>query len=681
MTDSYYLINDHTKFHFEIENLRIEFEGRQEFLEPKEARILKYVLEKHVDGLIKSEAILDDNWDYWSDKKVLQKVLSTLRKKFKRIGVTENGFFAADASYKINYRGVLVNEAEQADKVKRQYKDKILRYLKTVVPMIITVVVAFVAYVKLNEGPRFTVGNIIQSTTLDGISLQPDLSPDGRAMAFSHQKQGFGQIYLKIDAILNLVVLTEGHFDQVPSWSPSGRQLAYQRKRQDKCEIRLIKLDADYQKVGEDKVIYHCNQLTDLMSLSFKDENTLFFTEATRINGPAQINRLDLNSLKVTAYLSESSAMSSVSNSGSGQYFIVYNQDLGSLYSLQSPDSKVFHINKVNENNTVTRLREMRDKILSFDIFDNHVIFKDLDNELKSFDIDDPKDLTTIYKNPLKTISYPVVSANNNKIAIVSGSAYKNSLFTLSLADNQISQLMSAQTLVKHPQELDQEVFFMSDEAGIFQIYSYSNALKTQLTNFSNNKKIVYFSLSNDRKWLAVSFLDSTTIYERHVGGITEVKSFAVASYPSFSKNSERILLSNLIGTGTQEQSLIEYYVDGFKETGISIRNAAYGMYHDSGIIFPAADNSIKLFKLNGVDTIIENLKVGSRGLIAVNDTDMFISSDEVSQVIKVNLKTRAREVLAAPIHGQISANNDHLLFKRREPGSMVIFKGELNAL
>ena len=90
MTENYYLINKEIKFYFDIENQCIEFNGNSESLEPKEAQILKYILEHTTDGLIKSEAILDENWEFWSDKKVLQKVLSTLRKKFKSIEVAEN---------------------------------------------------------------------------------------------------------------------------------------------------------------------------------------------------------------------------------------------------------------------------------------------------------------------------------------------------------------------------------------------------------------------------------------------------------------------------------------------------------------------------------------------------------------------------------------------------------------
>ena len=133
MTD-YYLINDHIKFYFDIENQCIEYQGESTSLEPKETKILKYILEQNKDGLIKSETILDDNWAHWSDKKVLQKVLSTLRKKFKQIGVKENGFIAAGTDYKINYQGVLVTQDQEKLKRGNALKTKITKKTWTSTP-------------------------------------------------------------------------------------------------------------------------------------------------------------------------------------------------------------------------------------------------------------------------------------------------------------------------------------------------------------------------------------------------------------------------------------------------------------------------------------------------------------------------------------------------------------------
>ena len=105
-----YLINDTVKFVFDSELQFIESRVGKELLEPKEARILKYILDNNIDGQISALEILDDNWDIWSDKKVLQKVLSILRKKLKKVGMIENGFVAQGVNYKITLNGVLIEQ-------------------------------------------------------------------------------------------------------------------------------------------------------------------------------------------------------------------------------------------------------------------------------------------------------------------------------------------------------------------------------------------------------------------------------------------------------------------------------------------------------------------------------------------------------------------------------------------
>lgn len=687
MTDSYYLINDQIKFYFNIENLRIEFNGQQQSLEPKEARILKYVLENQVDGLIKSEAILDDNWDYWSDKKVLQKVLSTLRKKFKNLGVTENGFVAADSNYKINYNAVLVNEAEQAQKRSRLLLEKTLKYLKTLVPVAIILMVAVFVVGKVDLQRDFSVSNIIQATTIDGVSVEPALSSDGRAMAFSHKRDGQSQIFIKLDANLNYQVLTDGPNDQVPSWSPSGKRLAFQRRVGQQCEIRMLTLDEHYSKAGQDSLVAECSSVTDLTSIAWKDENNLFFTESKQGELYREIKLLNVETGEVTPYYTQKPSELGQNIGGSGPYFIVYNRKLDSLFALQSPNWSITTVNRVNDDNSMTFLREVGGVLWSFDIFENQVIFKDLDNQLKSFDIDSPQKLTTIYKNPLKRIAYPRVSPNSNKIAIVSGSVFKSSLHRYDFETGTSSEVFTADTLLNHLQEIDGELFYVSDETGIRQIYSYKDGYKSQITNLIRNDFIVKFSVSNNKKWLAIAYADRTTVYAIHDSGLTELKTFPLSSSPAFSPNSERILLVNWVGNvgdkaAGMEKALIEYYVDGFVETGISIRNAKFGIYHAKGIIFPTNDNKVKLFRLNGIDTILESHRILTSSAMGISGNSLvLVNYIGTNRPRRIDLDTMEQTFIDAPILGDIATNDNELYYLKRHPGSMSIFKGELTEM
>ncbi len=684
MKDDYYLINNEIKFYFDIERQCLEFKGNTESLEPKEAQILKYILEHNQDGIINSEAILDDNWDYWNDKKVLQKVLSTLRKKFKSIDVAENGFVAAGSNYKINYVGQIINSQQQQIKEKNAQKHKVMSSIKTAVMWAFAGAVTLLAIIKINESPKFTVDNIIQATAISGVSVEPALSPDGTALAFSHKKENTSQIYLKLDSSLNYEVLTNSQHAQVPAWSPSGRQLAFQRYEKGICEIRLIKLDSNYSKIGNDEKLADCSSYTYLASIAWETETSLFFTQRMHPRGPSEIKHLDLKTKALTSYFTYP-GIEPDNDIGSGHYYVLYNSQLKMLFSLESKDWVKTDINIINDDNTAESIQQVENILLSIDIFDSHMIFKDIDNQLKTFALGSPSELTTIYKNPLKPIGYPTISANNNKIAMVSGSVFKNNIYAMSLKNNEVSEIIASQFKLSVPQEVDNEISFTSDETGMNQIYSYSNNIRLQLTNFTKNKRIVHFTLSNDKQWLAISFTDSTVIYKRHDNGLSPVKTFPLMSYPAFSKNGERILLTNLVKSGsadsddrqTWKKELVEFNVADFSETGITIKNALFGVYHDSGIIYHAAEGGVKLFTLNGAETITNYIGKITRSRFAINKDNIFISSG--SKVAKISLKTKIKVEL--PLHdsdGQITANDNYLFFKNQEVGNMVIFKGEL---
>jgi Tol biopolymer transport system component/DNA-binding winged helix-turn-helix (wHTH) protein len=685
MTDKYYLINDHIKFKYDIEEQSISFANETQSLEPKEAQILKYILENNQDGLIRSENILDNNWDFWSDKKVLQKVLSTLRKKFKQIGVSENGFVAAGSSYKINYTGVLVVAQEQQLKQQNALKAKILQSVKTAVIWALIGAVSLMSIIKFNEVPRITVDNIIQATAISGVSVEPALSPDGNALAFAHKKENKSEIYLKVDNNLNFKVLTTDHYDQVPVWSPSGRKIAFQRKEKGLCEIRMIELDESLSKIGKDKKIAQCNQFTFLARITWSSETSLYFTDRRFSKGPLEIKQLDLNTSKVSPYFSYDTTPTGGSYSGSGHYFIVYNTKLKALFSLESPDWVVSNIKRVHADNTATKIHTVGDVILSIDIYDNHLIYKDLDNQLKSFSLDNTKEMIRIYKNPLKPIGYPAVSANNNKIAIVSGSIFRNNLYAMDIQSEDISEVFASQFTLTHPQQVDNEILYVSRETGLFQIYAYSNNIQTQLTNFTKNKRIVHFTLSNNKQWLAINFFDGTKLYKRHINGLTEIKFFPLMSFPAFSLNSDRILLKNLVKVEQDSQpqwveELVEFNLTDYTETGISIKNASFGSYHEKGIIYVSAshvENAIYLFTLNDVETIYKGKVPRQPSLFAVTEEYMILSS--YKNATKIDLTTKESVQLPERIKGQITASNERIYFKSQLFGNMVIFKGELN--
>ncbi|MFT7592672.1 MAG: hypothetical protein ACI9UJ_002611, partial [bacterium] len=497
---------------------------------------------------------------------------------------------------------------------------------------------------------------------------------------FNHLQENLSSIYLKVDTNLSYQVLTEQHYDKVAAWSPLGKKLAFQRFEGGTCEIRSLDLDEKYNKTGPSKKLADCGVYSYLSSIAWETEDSLYFTKAAYKGGPYEIKHLNIKSGKITDFMSYDESFMPAKKRGPGHYYLVYNQKLKSLFTLESSDWNTTSIYKFvgNEPKLIARVGVT---LFSIDIYNGHVIFKDLDNQLKTFALDEPKKITTIYKNPLKPIGYPTVSANSNKIAIISGSIYKDTMFAFDLKDNSSTELISSQFRLRVPQQVNGEFYFMSDETGISQIYSYDTKVRLQLSNFTKNKTIVHYTVSRDKQWLAINFVDETVIYQRKNSELVKAKSFELMSYPAFSLNSKRLLLTNLQQSDSDKENvwikkLVEYNLEDFSETGISIKNAKFGVYHKQGIVFAGANGGIKLFKLNGIDTINDTLSIPSPSLLAVNSESIFVSKSFKTH--KIDLQTKAVIELPSHIYGPINASDSHLYYNVKKLSKMVIFKGEL---
>ena len=675
----YYLINDKIKFYFDIEDQHIEYQGNQQSLEPKESKILKYIIENHVDGLIKSEDILDNNWDYWSDKKVLQKVLSTLRRKFKLIGVTENGFIAAGTAYKINYRGVLANDHAEQRKAKKAYTNKILNKINSAAIWAFLGAISIFIFIESDQEVNFKVDNIFQATSLPGIATFPAASPDGKAIVFTHKTEEDSKIYLKVESKLSYQSLTSGFEDQMPAWSPDGRKIAFHRTNFRKsCEIRLIELNQNYDMIGSDKKLLDCNPNNTYSSITWRTNDEFFYGNKQGDNIHYDIMTYSLIDDKSTLYFEHTA--SKTSNIGSGHYFLNYNQHDQSLYTLSSPDYYASLITRFDANGSQTFIHRIEGIIVSIGNYKNTVIFKDVDNQVKALSLDNPEDIATIYQNPLKPISYPTVSSNSNKLLLLSGSLYRDDIYAMNIKDNTSTQVLSSQYRLERPQQINDQLYYISDRTGISQIYSHGTKTRHQITNFTKDHQIIYYSASNDNRWLAVNYLRKTVLYKRQPEGLVETKTFPLMSHPAFSPNSSRLLLASVDNEVKESwtQNLIEYDLATMTETGIQIKDASFGKYHKEGIIFARPDGSIQIFTLNGIDTLYDSKATTSPLFLTVNKDYVFFVVNETGIVKRINIITKEIVSLSPEITGQITSDDDSVFYRKKTLNNLSIFKGDL---
>jgi Tol biopolymer transport system component/DNA-binding winged helix-turn-helix (wHTH) protein len=77
--------------------------------------------------------------------------------------------------------------------------------------------------------------SLAQVTTSIGADIMPSLSPDGSAVAYSSDKNGSFEIYVKTIAHggREIQLTTDGNENFEPAWSPDGTQIAYYSRKKD----------------------------------------------------------------------------------------------------------------------------------------------------------------------------------------------------------------------------------------------------------------------------------------------------------------------------------------------------------------------------------------------------------------------------------------------------------------
>ncbi|SMC46443.1 TolB protein [Desulfocicer vacuolatum DSM 3385] len=88
-------------------------------------------------------------------------------------------------------------------------------------------------------------GNILKRLTRSwGIDVSPQVSPDGRKVAFVSRRGGSPQIYVKnLDTDGVMRVSFQGKYNTSPAWSPSGDKLAYVGIVKNKIDIYVTGFD------------------------------------------------------------------------------------------------------------------------------------------------------------------------------------------------------------------------------------------------------------------------------------------------------------------------------------------------------------------------------------------------------------------------------------------------------
>ncbi len=689
---AYYLIDGKVKFYFNQSQQFLQVGEETLPLQRREAQTLQFILDNQQDS-IKADAIAVYLWgegpvndDYTNKKSQAITHVSRIRKRLEQLGL-DNRWLETQGGqgYKVSCSAEFIDNEEQRiealrHEAERQWRQKWFKIIKHSGLSALLTAAVFVAIYVVVTKPPITLSNVVQLQKLTGVSIAPRYSPSADAIAFSYQTNNDNaKIYLKVDSDINYRALTSGHFDQSPAFSPSGRQLAYQRRTvQGECEIRLLRLDQDHNKVGSETKVAQCSTSGYLSSIEWLTEDRLLFTDKMPQTGLSGIYQVDLGNGDQSVYL----AIDDPQYYGVGYYYMIYDPNSAALYVLDGEEWSKTNIYRFSQDKVKTKITTIVDSLRSIAILGDSLLFKDLDNQLKTLSLADPQVVNRVYSDPLNPIDSPVVNSSQTKVAFVAGEYYQSRIRTLSLSTGIDAEIISSTFKLRLPKASKDEVLVTSRESGINQIYAYQNNVRQQLTDFNINQKIVNFASSTDKKWLAINFTDGTTLYKRNQRGLTEVKRFELLSYPDFSANGKRLLLSDLVGD--DGPTVIEYDLASYatskeiEPTHIRLKKSKFAVYHQLGIIYVPADKpGVYLLTRNSDEVISEDVSPTTPEGFGLSDTHLYVAGRE-GKMVNVDLSSGQLTVMPDHLYGVFSIYQDQLFYIAEALGHTDIVVGNI---
>ena len=696
--ERFILIEGDVEFHFQRQP-RLTRANRTIKLRPMEVKTLTFIL-SHTHQYLTKLDIARGIWgtilphDEENKSAQAKKYVSMVRKHLGAMGIDDSWLMTEEhQGYKVNCRVEYISneqrlrEAQAAAQARQQAeesqnlrKTRVRIAMATVAGLMVTIALWFgLSWLFSEQSVR--INNVVQLTSLSGLSRHPAYSFDGKAIAFVHTRtDGTSKILVKVEDDINYHVMTRGEQDLSPAFSPNGKRLAFQYKNAETCEIRMLNLDNQYQPIGDSIHLTHCHPNNSFAAIEWLSDEVLLFTDRSAQNQPNALYQYHLGHKR-------RQQLASVGDRGKvdpGFYDIFVNRQNGTVILLDTPDYVKTRVSRLDAKGEVQPLRLFNFILMSIALIDNRMVYRSMDNQLMSIELDNlDKPPRVVYPNPLKPIGYPVSNGAQNRLAFISGEFYKSHLHSWSISDGDSSEIISSRFRLTHPHAVADEVLFISRESGIKQIYSYKKHLRYQLTNFKTDPKISGFVASADKRWLAITSDNGTSIYRRHPKGLTQVKHFPSGAYPDFKDNGERLLLTMLDQQGGQSE-VREFQLDttvranAFEPTGIIIAKARFAMYHPSGILYvPSSNDQIRRFTLEKDESIIHNIRPANPDSIDASNDFLFVATKD-RQLLKIDLRSHQVSTMAKHMYGQLTVNQNTLFYLTHSQGQMDIVVGQV---
>ncbi|WP_395338351.1 winged helix-turn-helix domain-containing protein [Ningiella sp. W23] len=479
-------------------------------LDNLETAVLSYFIERD-NTLITYDNLLS----IWSSpvatENSLNRVISSLRKKFKQVGIAENLFINTS---KKGY--TFVGKLGTDDKaVPVPWKKWILSF-----SIVSLLVIAFNITIdwqdKVQQVPAIDMGEVRTSKLLEDADFKLDLAYNLANDRVAYSKKNIKDKYWYSE------ILDRYRGDRLRISLPNknvrknvwltDNELVVRVYTEESCSIEKVTIDESYETFTF-KTLFPCNPNSYASSLAKLDETRLLITDAKFNDTASDLYLGDTTTGEVTRI--------AINNDGGAGFYKVIthaNSDLVAL--LSSSDGVTFRIDLVDSADNWKRIWTEYTKSNNYSVaWDGaRLAFRNNKNGITIVTFNGTLEAQRI-NLPMLTPIHNISNASENSILLTSGQFAAQKLTYNDAVD---SHLISNKANIHASVAVfltDNDVLYVSTETGINQIWLYDHKARKnrQVSNFIEEQRIFNISVDEKNEFLAIEDNDGITLYRLNV--------------------------------------------------------------------------------------------------------------------------------------------------------------------
>ena len=475
-----------------------------EKLKPQLAKILTLFIENK--GELVSVKELHIN--IWKSREVEDKtVQAALTKLRKQLGwqKDENLINERNEGYRLVCEVLTLNEITEVKTdiaedtaPKKAKKRAITKPWSIALLALLTLTVITILFLQFNDNQPEVVQEYKTTpiTYLKGQEINPNLSPNGKYLAFTHAKNKTLQYQVKVKLLSNnkFIDLDDAPFSSSPSWNSNGSTLYYQTFEKEECLVKKVQL-IEKMMFSKPEVITSCGKEKSISPVAVdKNNEWLYFSYKTALNKAMHIKRVNLNTAK-------EQRLTSPTEDAYGDYSLSLSPDSKTLAILTYDASAIGRVYTLDLQNK-EQISAFNFKHLLYNVAwaknGKSFFYIDQDGYIVQFNLNN-KVHQQITK--LSQASQTIQRINEQDFLVGFGAFYIGDLYKMTLGSHKPVKLQegyfndhSIMPISTSPEQYA----FVSNRTGLEQIWLYNNGSLKQLSNYQKPVSIKELNLSGN---------------------------------------------------------------------------------------------------------------------------------------------------------------------------------------